>query len=46
VPILSDDSLRFSDIVWTLKLLASKHKQAYGMLGHLPLPYRDQYMAL
>jgi len=46
--VVSLDSLSFSGLVWTLKLLPSKHTQrpAYGMLGHSPVHSRDQHMVL
>jgi len=46
MPILSGDSLHFSGIVWTLKLLTNTRKQACGMLGYLHVAYRDQHVGL
>lgn len=48
MPVVSLDSLSYSGLVQTLKLLPSKYTQrpAYGMLGHLPVHSRDQHMVL
>ena len=45
MPIMFCDSLSFSGLAWTFKLLPRKHKvdtqtPAYRMLGHLPVLQR------
>jgi hypothetical protein len=39
------DSLNFSGLAWAYKLQPNSiHRSAYEMLGHSPVPFRDQQM--
>jgi len=46
MPFISLDCASFAGLAWTFKLQPSKHRlKAHGMLGHMPLNFRDQHMA-
>jgi len=44
MPFASLNGLNFSGLVWTFKLLPSKHTETRTcMLGHSPVHFRDQH---